>query len=339
MAAKVVSILNLKGGVGKSTIAMMLAEYMAFVHGKKVLVIDLDSQANLTAAMVRGLHIQEELVPKGYTIYKFFRDLLDGEKRVITDYVCPNCQWVSNIDRSGSAICLDMVVSCAELAFLDDELLKMWEGGKPFPGGLRFALREALLPALPQYHAIIIDCPPVLSLPTTAAMVASDYYVCPVIPERLSIVGVDLTKDRVARIKRDDLAVTVDFAGSIINKFMRRTTHLRETNLLNAVRWKDIDPYRIDQYRPVDYWIPDAEALRRLSQWEVEIDEPRWVYGPTYPYFDTPSRKWGGWARAEATNPDGYAIDRSTEEGKKYLVSRRLGALVQEFMEKTGISG
>lgn len=50
MVAKTVSFINLKGGVGKSTLAMVIAEYLAFSFNKKVLVIDFDSQANLSVS-------------------------------------------------------------------------------------------------------------------------------------------------------------------------------------------------------------------------------------------------------------------------------------------------
>ncbi len=54
-------VVNLEGGVGKSTLAMILAEYLAFYMGKKILAIDFDSQANFSTAMVRQLHIRDEL--------------------------------------------------------------------------------------------------------------------------------------------------------------------------------------------------------------------------------------------------------------------------------------
>ncbi len=50
--AVVVSIINLKGGVGKSTLAMIMAEYLCFYYERKVLIIDMDAQANLSYIMV-----------------------------------------------------------------------------------------------------------------------------------------------------------------------------------------------------------------------------------------------------------------------------------------------
>ena len=73
----VVSFINLKGGVGKSTLAMVTAEYMYFPYKKRVLIIDLDSQANLTYAMVKSDSITE-LSKTGSSIYKLFRSALDG---------------------------------------------------------------------------------------------------------------------------------------------------------------------------------------------------------------------------------------------------------------------
>ena len=77
MTAKVVSFINLKGGVGKSTLSMMVSEYLYFRFGKRVLAIDMDSQANLTTAMVPSDRITE-LYRGDRTIYPLFLAALTG---------------------------------------------------------------------------------------------------------------------------------------------------------------------------------------------------------------------------------------------------------------------
>lgn len=73
--AVVVSVINLKGGVGKSTIVMILAEYLAFHFRKRVLLIDMDAQANLSYIMVpyRWIETQQK---NQTTIYDFLSYLL-----------------------------------------------------------------------------------------------------------------------------------------------------------------------------------------------------------------------------------------------------------------------
>ncbi len=189
MAAKVVSLINLKGGVGKSTISMLVAEYLYFRFRKRVLVIDTDSQANLTTAMVSSDRISELT----RTIYHLFLAKLTGEAKLL-DVVARPPLVVSNISRGliADRATLDMVVSVPDLAQLDEHMLDMWEHGQPAPQAFRYILKEALEPVTPRYDVIIIDCPPGLSVITSNALVASDYYVSPLIPEPFSRLGIDL---------------------------------------------------------------------------------------------------------------------------------------------------
>lgn len=60
MTASVVSVINLKGGVGKSTLTMILGEYLCFRFHKKILLIDMDAQANLTYSMVSVNQTEEQ---------------------------------------------------------------------------------------------------------------------------------------------------------------------------------------------------------------------------------------------------------------------------------------
>src|SRR5215472_1218207 len=75
--AVVTSIINLKGGVGKTTITIALAHYLAGEHAKRVLVIDLDPQTNATIAMVNERRWRER-DQSGQTLYQLFKDQLDG---------------------------------------------------------------------------------------------------------------------------------------------------------------------------------------------------------------------------------------------------------------------
>ena len=86
MPSKVVSIINLKGGVGKSTLTMILGEYLAFRYSHNVLLIDMDAQANLSYCMLpeRAIQTQER---EGRTVYHLFQDAFRGEHLDISDYI------------------------------------------------------------------------------------------------------------------------------------------------------------------------------------------------------------------------------------------------------------
>ena len=118
MKAKVVSFINLKGGVGKSTLSMMVSEYLYFRFGKRVLAIDIDSQANLTTAMMPGERISE-LYSRARTIYHLFSAALTGTA-ALSDVVAQPPLIVSNTSRGliPERATLDMIISVPDLGNL-----------------------------------------------------------------------------------------------------------------------------------------------------------------------------------------------------------------------------
>ncbi len=180
----------------------------------------MDSQANLTYAMVSPDRIQQ-LRNESRTIYHLFRQSLEGGVS-LKDVVARPPLIVSNVARglAGSNAALDMVISLPDLAQLDDEMLTMWENERAAPTEFRYVLKQALESELPNYDVVIIDCPPGLSVLTSNALVASDFYVSPVIPEPLSRLGVDLIRERVRVLTQREQGLKIQFAGSILNKVM-----------------------------------------------------------------------------------------------------------------------
>ena len=268
--AVVISIINLKGGVGKSTLTMILAEYLTFRFGKRVLLIDMDAQANLSYIMVpyRWVEAQEQ---NHKTIYHFFQSALSGQPGAIADFVARPPLIVSNINRqfdsdlNGSRQTLNMVISTPSVAQLEEDLLKLWEAKKPMPANLRFALKDGLDQVQDQYDVVLIDCPPGLSLFTSTALIASNFFVSPIIPEPLSLEGVRLVQNRARELGRE-YNCNVEFAGIILNI----VKHYRRQHQITASEVYDM---RISELKPFLFWLPDNERLRGLG--EFEIDEQR----------------------------------------------------------------
>ncbi|MEK9149105.1 MAG: AAA family ATPase, partial [Candidatus Desantisbacteria bacterium] len=253
MTAKVVSVINLKGGVGKSTIAMILGEYLAFRKNKRVLLLDLDSQCNLTYAMMKNDHFTH-LRNSYKTVYHIFKNALDGRIRPVNNCICDQHLWVSNIARGPIQPTLDMVVAAPDLAQLDVEMLALWESGQPAPNRFNETLKKSLVNILDHYDIVLIDCPPSLSLFTSCAIMASDFFVAPIIPEPLSILGLDLVISRIRELKRRYPEIRIEFKGSILNKVRAdRKTHRR---VAEQIYGNDANIYM-----PFKSWIPDAERL------------------------------------------------------------------------------
>ena len=134
MSAKVVSIINLKGGVGKSTLTMMLGEFLSFRFSQDVLLIDMDAQANLSYCMLPESEIQRQN-REGRTIYHLFKKALTDGYLDISEFITQPPLVVSNVARGGMFrhdTNVHMVVSTPSVAQLDEDLLELWENNKRF---------------------------------------------------------------------------------------------------------------------------------------------------------------------------------------------------------------
>jgi len=162
---KIISLLNHKGGVGKTTSAINIGAGMAEL-GQKVLLIDLDPQANLSVAL--GIPRQRE------TIYEALR----GE-----------CELVPYTVKEG----MDVVMSTLDLSGAEMELIN--------EAGREFILRELFVPVKEEYDFVIIDCPPSLGLLTLNALTSSDYVYIPLQTEFLALQGLAKIKQVIDKVK------------------------------------------------------------------------------------------------------------------------------------------
>ena len=325
MAATTVSIINLKGGVGKSTLTMLLGEFLAFRHSKNVLLIDMDAQANLSYCMVPDHQIRRQ-AQEGRTAYHLLRAGFEDDHLDVEDYITQPPLVVSNIARSAMlshGTNIHMVTSIPGVARLDDDLLALWSAGQSMPQQIHQTLLRAIEPALDRYDYILIDCPPGLSLFSSAALIASDYYVSPIIPEPLSLQGVDLVQERQAQLRlRFD--AKAEFKGVILNVVKHyRNTHRRESERVYSNDG-------LQRYAPFEYWLPDNERLRTIGEYDPEI-EGDWAMGAEQKFTDI-YQKYG--ISHRLTNPGDGVLSRQDIEGQKYRLQDRISNLAEEFLER-----
>jgi chromosome partitioning protein len=329
----VVSIINLKGGVGKSTLTMLIAEYLVFKSLKKVLLIDMDAQGNLTYCMVPEDDIQTQRKNQR-TIFHLLKTALEGGAVRIDDYITQPPLIVSNIERSSlpknmipGTSQLHMIISLPDVATLDDRLIQLWEENKPIPSGLRQSLRQAIKPVKNSYDFVLIDCPPGLSLFSSTALFASDYFVSPVIPEPLSMQGVELVQMRASELNRR--GAKIEFRGVVLNivKHYRRT-HQRMSKYF-------YEGEGAEMLRPFKWWVPDSELIRKLGEYDMEWLTPTGRIDQFSPKFGSIEGKYGASA-TPLTNPSEGPLSRIEEEGKHYRLVERLERLVDEFQDRCG---
>ena len=192
MGPKVVSFINLKGGVAKTTTCVGTAIALAETYHQKVLVIDLDPQTNATTMLI-GEKRWKELDDKGYTIHTIFQDLVDHEHRFsVTNTVQTN---VGNIkDAPG----IGLVPNSIQLVYIQDELYKIRSDN-----GLTIdpymVLEKHLGTTMFKYDFVLIDCPPNLGILSLNGLLISQGYVIPAVPDILSTYGVSQIVNRVEK--------------------------------------------------------------------------------------------------------------------------------------------
>ena len=186
---QIVCFANNKGGVGKTTTAVAMG-YAWAKMGKKVLFVDLDSQANLTA-MVSPLALDEH--------ESSIRDAFLDKSKFAVEHAAERVDLVpselslSNFDRDTAAIT-----------------------------GREYLLLDLLKPLKTKYDFIIIDCPPALGLITYNALIASDHLVMVATPDGLAYQGMVMVANLYADVKSNPrLNPDLKLTGVIISKYER----------------------------------------------------------------------------------------------------------------------
>jgi len=186
--AKIISFINHKGGVGKTTTTINVGASLA-LKGYKVLVIDLDPQMNLTQSF--GMENVGE-----QSIYEALTDLAD--------------KGINNIPIYNIKNNLDIVISSLDLSVAEVELMN--EPGK------EFLLKELIKPIKKKYDYILIDCMPALGLLTINALTASSHVIIPIQAEFLALKGMLKLIFVIEKVK-SRLNKPLNFSGVVLTQF------------------------------------------------------------------------------------------------------------------------
>ncbi len=202
----VVSVLNYKGGVGKTTLTANLGAELA-ARGQRVLLVDMDPQASLTLSFYRADEFDRDLA-NGWTILDWFRAFLDRQLAYGLGAHVLTPPRVNDLIRGGGGR-LDLVAS--HLGLIDVDLdLAAYLGGSRRAGSAAgyLCVHRLVADALEEtafagYDVVLIDCAPNFGMLTRTAVVASDHVLIPAKADYLSTLGIDYLRHNVARLVHD----------------------------------------------------------------------------------------------------------------------------------------
>ncbi|MBE0427816.1 MAG: AAA family ATPase [Nitrospirae bacterium] len=209
---KIISTINLKGGVGKTQMTVALAEFLAMQHRQKVLLIDLDPQTNATVSLMdeKAWFKKDQ---KGETLLQLFKDKL--EKTSVFDINKAIVKRVSNV--GGGITNLDLLPSSLGLIDIQDSL-PLIPAGRFYVTSPVTILKEAISSVLDHYAFVLIDCPPNLGIITLNGIYISDYYLIPCIPDILSTYGIPQILGRIDNFKKETKS-SIEPMGIVISMF------------------------------------------------------------------------------------------------------------------------
>ncbi len=231
--ARVVSLINLKGGVAKTTTTVALAETLSSHFGKRVLVIDLDPQTNATTMLI-GEKRWKELNEKGWTLATLFKDALEPTNKSFNLEKTLQ-RKVSDVQGAQK---VDLLPSSLDLIDVQDKLASA-------PTGQFYSvtpidlLRLAVKSTLENYDIVLVDCPPNLGIITLNGLRISEGYIIPTVPDVLSTYGIPQIIKRVGNFS-NEIAENIEPLGIVITKYQENSTI--HVNVAKNLRTQDDPP-------------------------------------------------------------------------------------------------
>jgi chromosome partitioning protein len=207
--ATIVSFINYKGGVGKTTLSVEMACSLAYHKNKRVLLADLDPQTNATFYLISN-EKWEEWAKENGTLREIFSAAIskpagqfDLNKAILKNFV--------KHPRTNEVVSLDLLPSHLKLMTIDMDLAMRF-GAQGLEG--RRILKDAFDQIKANYDYIICDCPPNLNLITQNAILASDAIMIVAMPEYLSTLGIAEIEGAVRRTI-DEVNCSIKGYGSV----------------------------------------------------------------------------------------------------------------------------
>lgn len=231
MGGKVVSFINMKGGVGKTTLCIGIGEYLANYCNKKVLFIDLDPQFNTTQSLVNEFNLEDEYISNysegtnQKTVMRLFETQQTIAKRLDLPKPDDILVYLNNN--------MDLLPGTIDLILVETD-----KDGSKAKKVKKFIQSNNLKN---KYDFIFIDCPPTISVYTDAALIASDFYLVPIRIDRYSILGIKLLKQVIDRLDDNEgigirpLGIVYTMVKDLTHKTLQLKNTFEKTEIVQEI--------------------------------------------------------------------------------------------------------
>lgn len=228
---KIVSFVNMKGGVGKTTLAVNIADFLVKRHSKKVLLIDVDPQFNATQCLLKGDDYVAYIERGGTSIIDIFNYQKSASVSVVSGAVEKQPVPFSTILPCKTERGFDLIPGRLDLFRFE------MASGQGTENRLKNYLNH--IRKVGEYDICIIDCPPTPSVWMTSALIASDYYLIPSKPDPISMTGLDLLEG-IIKERKENYGCSCKCAGLILTLAETNTKVLKEavTYFSSDAKWK-----------------------------------------------------------------------------------------------------
>lgn len=222
----IVAMINRKGGVGKTTLTIALADFLSTIHARNILVIDVDPQANASLALLGPDHWEDADTQK-HTVADIFERAMSPKPARNSGDATP---MIREVRRSRGCLGrLSVIPSSPRLQTIEERTLEGDPAWRYAMGSPYLVLHQALFGLANDYDDVLIDCPPSVSIVTLNALTLAAGYLIPTTPDHIATIGIPQIVQKMTDHSNNLRRSTVRY-GTVVNRF-RRSAFLHQAKL------------------------------------------------------------------------------------------------------------
>ncbi|WP_366514110.1 ParA family protein [Moorena sp. SIO3I6] len=279
-----ISIVNMKGGVGKTTTTVNLATCLAKDYGMRVLIVDLDTQINATLSLMPPVQFAK-LKKEDRTLKKIINQVIQSPTQAyipIEQAIQRNICRVDGLDLLPGDIETYNDFLLAALLFSQSK-----DNPQEFENNWNqlenYLIKRALEPVQQTYDFILLDFPPSENIITRSGIIASDFYIIPAKPEPLSVVGIGILEEgQIKKLVQSDrsgitligiLFFSLGHATNMATQVKNRLTdNFGKDKIFSIEIPRNVAVAKaVDEFRPVVVNEPQAPGAKAFTQFTAEF--------------------------------------------------------------------